>query len=67
MEDSEIYDYMIDIAERLEVLSNVLSFSGYISVNSSVNEPVKLKVMLDSIICDELLAMSGKIIDDINK
>ena len=67
MNDSEIRDYLIDIAERLEVLSNMLCLSGHIASRSFVNEPVKLKMMLDSIVCDELVAMSGKIIDDIKE
>lgn len=67
MEDSEIYDYMVDVAERLESLSNVLSCSASLSSMSRINEPYKIKFMLDSIICDELLAISGKIIDDINE
>lgn len=67
MKDSEFHDYLVEIAERLEVLSNILSCSASISSMSSVNEPYKIKFMLDSIIRNELIAMSSAIIDDINK
>lgn len=67
MNDSEIRDYLVDIAERLESLSNVLSLSDRLACMSRINEPFKIKCMLDSIISDELLAMSSVIIDDINE
>lgn len=67
MTDSEFYIYMVDVAERLEVLANFLSCSVQLSSMARYNEPYKIKFMIDSIIRDELLAMSGGIIDDINE
>lgn len=67
MEDSELCAYLVDIAERLEVLSNVLRFSTAVVSNARYNQPANLKRMLDSIICDELAVMAGEIIDDINE
>ena len=67
MNDSEIRDYLIDIAERLEALSNILSVSATLSSMSRVNEPYKIKHMLDSMVCDELYAIFSTIIDDINE
>ena len=67
MNDSEIRDYLVDIAERLEVLSNVLRLSGEVAIKARFNEPYRLKSMLDSIVCEELVVMSGIIIDDIKE
>lgn len=67
MNDSEIRAYLLDIAVRLEVFANVLSLSSDIMDNARFNEPARLKLMLDSIICDELKVMSGIIIDDIKE
>lgn len=67
MDKSEFYDYMVDVAERLEVLSVILSKSVELASKSRVNQPVKVKYMIDSIISDELIAMAGCIIDDIKK
>lgn len=67
MEDSELRNYLVDIAERLEVLSNVLRLSTDVVSNARYNRPANLKLMLDSIICDELVVMAGIIIDDVNE
>lgn len=67
MDKSEFYAYMVDVAERLEVLSAILSKSVELASKSRINQPVKIKYMIDSIISDELLAMSDCIIDDIKK
>ena len=67
MSDDEIRAYLLDIAVRLEVFANVLSLSSDIMDNARFNEPARIKIMLDSIICDELKVMSGIIIDDITE
>ena len=67
MNDSEIRDYLLDIAERLEVLSNVLRLSGEVAIKARFNEPHRLKAMLDDVVCDELALMSGMIIDDLKE
>lgn len=67
MNESKFRDYMVDVAERLEVLSVFLSKSVELASKSRINQPVKIKYMIDSIISDELLAMSDCIIDEIDK
>ena len=65
--NDEIRNYLVDIAVRLEVFANVLSLSSDIMSNARFNEPARIKIMLDSIICDELKVLSGVIIDDIKE
>ena len=67
MNDSEIRDYLSNIAERLEFVANFLHLSGEIALNASVNNPVKLKSMVDTVVYGELMAMSSMIIDDIKE
>lgn len=65
MDNEDVVVYLTDIAERLECLCGFLAYSVHIANRSRYADFLKVKYMVDSIICDELTAMAGTIFDDI--